>query len=240
MENVNNQYTSNLATLHTNATCVVDSADESMTGTLEYSNCTASTGCRVIMNGTNSVAATATGYNQAGGGIYAMERSFGSTGTGVRIWYFSFDDVPEGLLDNATSVDTSSWPTPAADFPVTSCRSQFEEHQITFTTTLCGTWAGPAYNETSCAATYGSCSSQVAYNGSSYNEAYWAINHIRVFASGGGTAAAAAASDSGTSTSTSSTASSTSTSGSSRSTALSSVALVLSMVGSLAAWSLIA
>lgn len=244
MENVNDQYTANLGVVHTNATCNVASADTTMTGTLQYTNCTADTGCRVLMNGTNAVGETATGFNKAGGGIYAMERTLGDTGKGIRMWYFSNDDVPEGLSDNATSVDTDAWPTPAADFPVTDCRSQFGAHQIVFTTTLCGTWANSVYGDTSCAATYGSCSSQVAYNGSSYEEAYWAVNHIKVFASGGGTEAAspaenaASSSSDGSATSSTSTASSTSsTSGATRSAALSSVVLAFSMVGGLAAWS---
>lgn len=244
MENVNDQYAANLGVVHTNETCTVASADTTMTGTLQYTNCTADTGCRVIMNGTNDVAETSTGFNRAGGGIYAMERTFGETGKGIRMWYFSNDDVPENLLNNATSVDTDTWPTPGADFPVTSCSSQFDDHQIVFTTALCGTWAAAVYGDTSCEATYGSCSSQVAYNGSSYEDAYWAINHVRIFASGGGTEAASPAVNSGVSTSateTSSTASSTgSTSESTRSAALTPLALAFSVLGGVAVWSLLA
>jgi hypothetical protein len=43
------------------------------------------------------------------------------------------------------------------------------------------------YNASGCNAQYPSCSYQVGYNGSSYNQSYWAINDLRVFATGGGT-----------------------------------------------------
>ena len=43
------------------------------------------------------------------------------------------------------------------------------------------------YNASGCNAQYPFCAYQVGNNGSSFNQAYWAINDLRVFASGGDT-----------------------------------------------------
>lgn len=191
MENANDQYTSNLATLHTESNCVLSTSGTSMTGSIAYTNCSdTSTGCRIEMNGTSGDAADSTGdaFNKEGGGIYAMERSLGSTGNGVRVWFFPTGSEPDDLKDNSTSVNPDNWGTPGADFNVADqCHSQFTEHSITFDITLCGDWAANTYSQTSCASEYGACSSQVGYNGSSFSDAYWAINSLKVFASGGDT-----------------------------------------------------
>jgi len=79
------------------------------------------------------------------------------------------------------------------------------EHKIVFDTTLGGDWAGNTYERSGCQAQYGpivsgvahpphllpltlfpSQTDQVSMNGSSYDEAYWAVGGLRVFASGGG------------------------------------------------------
>lgn len=93
------------------------------------------------------------------------------------------------------SIDVCSVP------PLTRCA----EHKIVFDTTLGGDWAGNTYARSGCQAQYGpivsgpfrlprlpsltqrlSQTDQVSMNGSSYDEAYWAVGGLRVFASGGG------------------------------------------------------
>lgn len=189
MENANDEYSSNLATLHTNNSCIVDAnADE--TGTLAYPDCSSSTGCRIEMNGTSGAAAANSGaaFNKAGGGIYAMERSLGSTGNGIRVWFWPRGSEPDDLQDGSTSVNPSAWGTPGANFPVAnSCHSQFDPHQIVFDITLCGDWAANTFAESGCAAKYNACSYIVGYQGSEFEEAYWGVKSVRVFAEGGST-----------------------------------------------------
>lgn len=43
------------------------------------------------------------------------------------------------------------------------------------------------YNLSGCSQQYPACSYQVGYNGSSFNEAYWDVQELRVYASGGDT-----------------------------------------------------
>lgn len=190
MENANDQYTSNLVSLHTEKTCVVPKSS-SATGVLAYPDCgNADYGCRYELNGTSGATAANTGpaFNKAGGGIYAMERALGSTGNGIRIWFWPQGSEPSDLKSGSQSVDPSNWGNPAAEFGIASeCASQFGPHQVTFDVTLGGNWAATTYNQTDCANTYGPITSQVAYNGSSYDEAYWAVDSVRVFAQGGST-----------------------------------------------------
>lgn len=190
MEMANDQYDYNLASLHTQAGCTIDASQAVMEGSLYSSDCNGDTGCRVSMNGSSGDEAANTGaaFNALGGGIYAMERSLGTTGNGIRVWFFPFDSVPDDLKNNGTSVDTSTWGEPGADFPIAqTCYNDFADHRLTFDITLCGDWAATTYDDVStCVAQYGSCSSQVAYNGSSFDDAYFAINSVRVFGTGGG------------------------------------------------------
>lgn len=222
VENANDQYNSNLASLHTASSCIVPKKNNG-TGTIAYYDCgDSSTGCRIETNGTSGANAANTGsaFNKAGGGIFAMERALGSTGNGIRVWFFSHDNAPSDL-QSGSSVNPDNWGSPQAQFDIADeCHSQFGEHQITFDITLCGDWAANTYSQTSCATEFGACSSQVAYNGSSYSDAYWAVNSVKVFSSGGSTdnaansantaslaASAVAASNSGTSSSKSASAS---------------------------------
>ncbi|PWN53959.1 hypothetical protein IE53DRAFT_383485 [Violaceomyces palustris] len=192
MENANDEFASNLVSLHTKSSCTIPSSISDQTGMVAYTNCSAytpeNTGCRVEMNGT-STPTWGTKLNMAGGGVIAMERAMGSTGSGVRVWYWANDQatLPSDLKSGSSSVDPSTWGTPAVHFDVAdNCHSDFGPHKITFDITLCGDWAAQSYISSGCAATYGACSSQVAYNGSSYSEAYWEIQGLRVFATGGG------------------------------------------------------
>ncbi|PWN26750.1 hypothetical protein BDZ90DRAFT_232867 [Jaminaea rosea] len=190
IENANDQYDSNLASLHTNGSCILPEANNG-TGIIAYQDCgDSSTGCRIEMNGTTGASASNTGpaFNKADGGIYAMERSLGSTGNGIRVWFWPQGSAPSDLASGSNSVNPANWGKPGAQFAIADeCHADFGEHQITFDITLCGDWAGNTYEQTSCAKTYGACSAQVGYNGSSFNEAYWAVDSVRVFSTGGGT-----------------------------------------------------
>ncbi|KAN0066423.1 hypothetical protein ACQY0O_000517 [Thecaphora frezii] len=198
LENGNDEFAGNLVSAHVNSsTCFFGSTVPDAYGQVAYSNCSAytdqNTGCRVEMiNGPSPTWGTE--LNNAGGGIFAMERSFGTEGKGVRVWFFparNASALPADLQAGSTSVNTDDWGKPYAHLPIGKCFNEFAKHSIVFDITLCGDWASNTYNRSGCAATYQSCSSQVAYNGSSYNETYWKVNNLRVFTSGGGKANAA-------------------------------------------------
>ncbi|SNX85515.1 related to mixed-linked glucanase precursor MLG1 [Melanopsichium pennsylvanicum] len=197
MENANDQYPANLVSVHTNTSCTVPSSSSDQYGTVAYTNCsayvTSNPGCRVETNGT-STPTWGRQLNRAGGGIIAMERSFGTTGKGVRVWYFPNNNasaLPSDLKNGSTAVSTDSWPKPNAYLPISSCYADFEPHKIVFDITLCGDWAGNTYNQSGCNAQYPSCSYQVGYNGSSFNQSYWEVESLRLYTDGGSTANAA-------------------------------------------------
>lgn len=197
MENANDQYASNLVSVHTNTSCTIPTSISDQTGTVAYSNCSAyaesNPGCRVEMNGTSTPTWGAS-LNSAGGGIIAMERSFGTTGQGVRVWYFANSarsSLPSDLKAGSSSLNPDNWGTPNVHLPISSCYNDFSAHKIIFDITLCGDWAANTYAESGCAAKYSACSAQVAYNGSSFDSAYWEVESLRLFTSGGNTANAA-------------------------------------------------
>lgn len=196
MENANDEYSDNLVSVHTNTSCVIPAKISGQSGTVAYQNCSAyapsNPGCRVETNGT-STPTWGRALNRAGGGLIAMERSFGTTGTGVRVWYFpsSSSSLPSDLLPSSTTVNTSSWPEPNAYLPIASCYADFAPHKIIFDITLCGDWAGNTYNQSGCNKQYPACSYQVGYNGSSFNQSYWEVESLRLYTGGGGSANAA-------------------------------------------------
>ncbi len=118
-------------------------------GKVAYTNCSAyapsNPGCRVETNGT-STPTWGRSLNRAGGGLIAMERSFGTTGTGVRVWYSPPPPPSPPTSLPPPHVNTSNWPTPNAYLPIASCYADFAPHKIIFDITLCGDWAGNTYN----------------------------------------------------------------------------------------------
>lgn len=48
---------------------------------------------------------------------------------------------------------------------------------------LCGNWATNTYNSSGCGAQFGSCTNQVASQIASFDNAFWSINSITIFAS---------------------------------------------------------
>lgn len=132
LENANDLYNGAMSSLHTKDSCILPSAKES--GTLLSNNCSAYTpnneACSVVMNGT-STPSWGSKFNAQGGGIVAMERSLGSTGNGVRVWYWSKGSEPSDLASGSQSIDPSSWGTPGANFDVAdNCHSQFGAHKV--------------------------------------------------------------------------------------------------------------
>jgi len=179
LEGVNDQGP-NQATLHTNAGCTVP-ASRSQTGTALLNNCdvaaTSNSGCGVKFTDTRSYGPT---FNNNGGGWYAMER----TNSGIKVWFWSRNagTVPSDVSAGGTSINTSNWGTPVANFPSTSCNiaSKFGPHNIIINLTFCGDWAGQSsiYGASGCPS---SCVDYVNKNPSAFTNAYFDFASLNIY-----------------------------------------------------------
>ena len=174
LENANVADTgSNLVSLHTANSCIL--SNQKQTGVTDLTQCqvdyaTGNTGCRVEMNQTNSPT-WGKSFNDAGGGVFVMERSLGSAGNGVRVWHWSQSQAPASVKSGSQSLDVSTFGTPASDMPIANmCHSDCGSLALVLDITLCGDWAGQTYNQSGCNLQFPACSFQVGYNGSSYNQ----------------------------------------------------------------------
>lgn len=134
----------------------------------------AGTGCSVTTSNTN---AYGTGFNNIGGGVYAMEW----TSTAISIFFFPRNAIPGDITAGAPN--PSGWGTPTTVFTGNSCNipSNFANHQIIFDTTFCGSWAGEVWGSGSCAGAAATCNDFVAANPGAFSEAYWLINSVKVY-----------------------------------------------------------
>lgn len=172
-----NAATTDTITLHTSAGCSVDNSNSaSGTNTLS-SDCNAGnagTGCGVSTGDTNNYG---TGFNNNGGGVYAMQWA----STGIYVWFWYHGRVPSDVTNG--SPDTSGWGTPTASFGGNSCDfdSYFANHNIIFDTTFCGGWAGEVWGSGSCAGMADTCNDYVNGNPAAFTDAYWLINSVQVY-----------------------------------------------------------
>jgi len=180
-----NQNTVDTITLHTSAGCSMNTAG-SMAGTtlVTADNCNAgsdaSTGCGVSTSNTQGYG---TGFNNIGGGVYAMEW----TSSAISIWFFPRSAIP---LDITASIpDPTGWGTPTTVFTGNTCDidAAFANHNIIFDTTFCGDWAGEVWSSGSCASVADTCNDYVSANPGAFSEAYWLINSVKVYQTSGAT-----------------------------------------------------
>ncbi|GFF68861.1 hypothetical protein CNMCM6936_006166 [Aspergillus lentulus] len=178
IEGVNTQ-SINQMTLHSTDGCTI--ANGGFTGTLLTSNCYdyapgqgTNAGCGIAATSSQTYG---TGFNNAGGGIYATEW----TSAGISIWFFPRGSTPLDI--RAGTPNPTNWGTPLARFAPGSCDfdAHFSEMQIVFDTTFCGGWAGGVWGSGSCASVASSCQDFVANNPSAFQEAYWLINSLKVY-----------------------------------------------------------
>ncbi|KAJ9101111.1 hypothetical protein QFC21_003329 [Naganishia friedmannii] len=190
-----NAFGDNQVSLHTGSGCHLAANDISMTGALttgsyDSYNCasyeTSNQGCGV-RDSTNSDA-YGKGYNNVGGGVYAMKWDK----EGIKVWWFNRNSIPADIT--AEQPIPSGWGRPVADFPSTDCDPYkfFYEHFNIFDTTFCGDWAGAdgvwnyagyAGQDQSCAAMtgYSTCADYVLNKGSAFTEAYWEVAYVKYF-----------------------------------------------------------
>lgn len=184
MEGANLNDIGNQVTLHTTNGCNMN-VKRKQTGHSLHENCYNGTdgnaGCGV-RGPQDTIGA---GFNQAGGGILALEWR----DAGIRSWFFGRDSIPGDLAaDNMTSPDPSSWGEALADFPSTHCdiSNHFANQTIVANIDFCGQWAGLPTFYTEQSACPGTCVEYVSQQPSSaYSEAYWEFGGWWVFQADG-------------------------------------------------------
>lgn len=63
-----------------------------------------------------------------------------------------------------------------------SLRDRFKDHSIVLNTAFCGDWAGKVWDENeACKGKATTCEEYVAHNPTSFKEAYWVVNSIKVY-----------------------------------------------------------
>ncbi|KAG8758458.1 hypothetical protein FRC11_003641 [Ceratobasidium sp. 423] len=127
-------------------------------------------------------------FNDNGGGVYAMLWQ----STGVSVYFFPRDSIPSDITSGAPR--PSTWGTPSGNWPSTNCdpSTYLKNHQIIFTSTLCGDWAGSSGAWTaagvggqtdSCSAStgVGNCLDYMRNNGAAFTDAYWEVKSVKVY-----------------------------------------------------------
>ncbi|CAE6413471.1 unnamed protein product [Rhizoctonia solani] len=184
-----NGYTRNQASLHTAVGCTIP-ADYGSTGTLAAStvcaaDLTANMGCGQLSTGANSYGKP---FNDNGGGVYAMLWQ----STGVSIYFFPRNAIPSDITSEAPQ--PSTWGIPSGNWPSTNCdpATYLKNHQIIFTNTVCGDWAGSVGSwaaagvggqTDSCSAStgVGTCLDYMRNNGAAFTDAYWEVKSVKVY-----------------------------------------------------------
>lgn len=209
LEGVNEAW-GNAVTLHTSVGCVVEdrAGAGEFAGTMVTRNCDVdapdqgkNAGCsirapdsgeRVQMGivredmGEARAPSYGTGFNDAKGGVYAMEW----TESSISVWFFprnspGYTEYFSQSNDTAaTSPDPSTWGPPMARFSGSGCdfSERFVDMKIVFNTAFCGEWAGKVWDE-ECAAKTGveTCEEYVRGNPDAFREAYWEVEGLRWF-----------------------------------------------------------
>ena len=124
------------------------------------------------------------GFNQAGGGIFAMEW----TSSGVSIWRWigqgGGPTAPADVLSDTPN--PANWGPSSANWASSSSNCNFaqdlSQHNIIFDTTFCGQWAGSAYP-----GGLDACQDFVANNPSAFTNTYWGVNSLKVYQQGAST-----------------------------------------------------
>ncbi|KAF9556127.1 hypothetical protein CPC08DRAFT_670239, partial [Agrocybe pediades] len=191
-------------------------------------NATGNVGCTVQETQPNSFGQS---FAQNGGGVFATQ--FDSSG--FSIWFWPRANVPASIKgsDSKSPISISDFGTPSASFPNTADGCDipkfFDAQTLVIETTLCGDWAGAVYLDSGCAtgpaptstapgtqptdvAKTACYNQQVLGPASAFDNAFFEIQWLRVYAAPNTPAATA------TGGSNSSTGSPTTASGSSQNT----------------------
>ncbi|KAG0704860.1 glycoside hydrolase family 16 protein [Suillus ampliporus] len=176
-----NTNTQNQMSLHTETGCMAVSQNQTST-LVASTNCSYASnedqGCIVTDPSTSSYGA---GFASSGGGAFVTEMA----STGINIWFFPRSQIPTSLSGNGSTIDTSTFGIPVANWPSTGCNIEqfFQPQHLIFDITLCGDWAdGVTWNDTCSGICY---NNWVMGNGTDYNNAYFEVGYVKVFSTQG-------------------------------------------------------
>ncbi|KAF1977008.1 hypothetical protein BU23DRAFT_388631, partial [Bimuria novae-zelandiae CBS 107.79] len=191
-------------TLHTSPGCAVDNATSSVQGQAQsqaaaFMGSMLTDNCDVAAEGQGKnvgcsirspqpsagIATYGTDFNNAGGGVYAMEW----TSTDISIWFFPRNSsvYTANFASNTStqSPDPSTFGVPLAKFHGQGCdfKERFKNMRIIFDTTFCGDWAGKEWEKSTCAAKTGAktCQEYVQNNPEAFANAYWEVAGLKWF-----------------------------------------------------------
>jgi hypothetical protein len=168
IEGVNSQ-TKNSMALHTSPGCSF--TKQTQTGVFINSNCDTklndNSGCS---NKATNVNSYGTGFNKAGGGIYATQW----TKDFIKIWHFARTSAfPADITSGKPN--PAKWGTPLAYWKASSkCNidSHFKSMNLVLNINFCGDWAGNVWSaDSTCRAKAADCKTYVAKNPTAYNSA---------------------------------------------------------------------
>ncbi|TEA16473.1 Endo-1,3(4)-beta-glucanase [Colletotrichum sidae] len=183
IEGVNTQE-SNAVTLHTGPGCSITNDGTDPSTTLKEKNCNADTAFTGCGQTTSSNQNYGDGFNAIGGGVYAVDFN----PQAISVWFFPRTAIPADV--SSGNPNPASWGQPIAKFNGGSgcdIASHFKQQNLVFNIALCGDWAGKVWQQNSeCMALAPQCSDYVAANPQAFTEAYWLINSVKVYQSGGG------------------------------------------------------
>ncbi|KAI1790516.1 concanavalin A-like lectin/glucanase domain-containing protein [Ganoderma leucocontextum] len=178
----------NQMTLHATAGCT-QPANVMQLGKTSGTDCSqgvnSSIGCTVIESQPNNAGAD---FASAGGGVWAAQFDV----SGIFVWFWSRNSIPADISNSSTSVDPSTWGTPSASWPASTCNvtNFFTPQQLVLDITLCGDFAGqPTIYAQTCGGPVGNSSTcyleNVINNGTSqYADAFFEINYVKAYSLG--------------------------------------------------------
>ncbi|KAI5461431.1 concanavalin A-like lectin/glucanase domain-containing protein [Mariannaea sp. PMI_226] len=173
MEATNNGTGGTQMTLHTTGRCTMNSKRK-QTGSVLQSNCdhakNRNAGCGVVSDKSDY----GTTFNEAGGGIMAMEWR----DAGIRMWQFGRQNIPSDI--NNKVPDPSTWGFALADFPGTHCdmSSHFKNNSIIANIDLCGDLPLMTWESSGC---FSNCTNFVANYPEAFTNAYWEFGAFHVY-----------------------------------------------------------
>jgi hypothetical protein len=146
-------------------------------------------GCTIRSPEADALQTYGTGFNEAGGGVYATE----IRDDGVSVWFFPYDTSKSSSATDSPSrkdvlgdnPDPSTWGKPLARFEGAGCnfKRSFRDMKIIFDTTFCGEWAGRVWEEEGCAKSTGAktCAEYVGQNPKAFEQSWWGVAELRWF-----------------------------------------------------------
>jgi len=157
------------------------------TGVSGETDCSQPSGCTVTEMNPNSYREA---FAAAGGGVWATQFDV----AGIFIWFWSRPNLPLSILQatSTSSIDVSEWGPPSASFPASGCdiSRYFTAQQLVIDITLCGDWASiPSVYNPQCfnSGPTGRCydDNVVGPGSPKYDDAYFEINYVRAYTTGG-------------------------------------------------------